>query len=207
MNINKTVRPERIIQFGEGNFLRGFVDWILDVTNEKTDFNGSAVIVQPIANGMCEMLSSQDCVYNLVMRGLKNGEPVQEIKTITSVSRTVNPYADYNAYLELAHIPEMKFVVSNTTESGIAYSSGDSLSDEPPVSFPAKVTALLYERFKSELDGFIFLPCELIDKNGDELRKIVLRYADDWNLGDDFKNWVKNDNVFCNTLVDRIVTG
>ncbi|MBE7051732.1 MAG: tagaturonate reductase [Ruminococcaceae bacterium] len=207
MNYNKPQRTEKIIQFGEGNFLRGFVDWILQTLNKTTNFNGSAVVVQPIENGMCDMLSSQDCVYNLVMRGLKDGKSVQEIETIDSISRTVNPYADYDAYISLAHNKDARFVVSNTTESGIAYNDDDDLLMTPPTSFPAKVTALLLERYKLGYDGFIFLPCELIDKNGETLKSIILKYADRWQLGDAFKKWVNEKNIFCNTLVDRIVTG
>ena len=207
MNYNKIQRTEKVIQFGEGNFLRGFVDWILQILNEKTDFNASAVVVQPIENGMCDMLSAQDCVYNLVMRGLKNGEPVQQIKTIDSISRTVNPYKDFDDFLELAHNADACVIVSNTTESGIEYVDTDEMTMKAKVSFPAKVTQLLYERFKLGYKGFIFLPCELIDKNGEILKSVILKYIEKWNLGDDFKNWVVNENVFCNTLVDRIVTG
>ncbi|MBQ8525755.1 MAG: tagaturonate reductase [Clostridia bacterium] len=204
---NKTIRPERVIQFGEGGFLRGFIDWILQITNEKTDFNGSAVVVQPIEQGLCDRLEAQNCVYTHIMRGMKDGVPTVDTKVIDVISRTVKPYDDYDAYLALAENPDFRFVFSNTTESGIAYVEGDKLDDKPPKSFPAKVTALMYKRFTLGLDGFIFMPCELIDKNGETLRSIVLKYADDWSLGDDFKAWVIEKNVFCNTLVDRIVTG
>ena len=204
---NKTIRPERIIQFGEGGFLRGFIDWILQITNENTDFDGSVVVVQPIEQGMCDMLQSQDCVYTHVMRGMKDGVPTVDTKVVDVISRTVKPYDDYDAYLALAENPDFRFVFSNTTESGIAYVEGDKLDDKPPKSFPAKVTALLYKRFTLGFDGFIFMPCELIDKNGETLREYILKYADDWNLGEEFKTWVKEKNTFCNTLVDRIVTG
>jgi len=207
MNYIKPQRKEKIIQFGEGGFLRGFVDWILQITNEETDFEGSVVVVQPIEQGMCDLLSAQDCVYTHVMRGLRDGQPVVEKKLIDVISRCVKPYDNYDEYLSLAANPDIRFVVSNTTESGIAYSEGDALVDTPPKSFPAKVTALLYKRFTLGLDGFVFLPCELIDKNGETLKNIVLRYADDWYLGEEFKSWVQTQNIFCNTLVDRIVTG
>lgn len=205
--LGKVSRPEKVIQFGEGGFLRGFVDWILQITDEKTDFNGNAVVVQPIEKGMCDMLEKQGCVYTHIMRGLKDGKPTVDKKIINVISRTVKPYDDYNAYLALAQNPDFKVVVSNTTESGIAYNADDKLDDKPPKSFPAKLTALLYKRFSLGLDGFIFLPCELIEKNGMELKKIILKYADDWRLGEDFKNWIESENTFCNTLVDRIVTG
>ena len=204
---NKTIRPERVIQFGEGGFLRGFIDWILQITNENTDFNGSVVVVQPIEQGLCDKLEEQNCVYTHVMRGMKDGVPTVDTKVIDVISRTVKPYDDYDAYLALAENPDFRFVFSNTTESGIAYVEGDKLDDKPPKSFPTKVTALLYKRFTLGFDGFIFMPCELIDKNGETLREYILRYADDWKLGDEFKAWVKEKNVFCNTLVDRIVTG
>ena len=203
----KVKRIERVIQFGEGGFLRGFVDWILQITNEKTNFDASVVVVQPIENGMCDKLEEQNCVYTHIMRGMKDGVPTVDTKVIDVISRTVKPYDDYDAYLKLAEKPDFRFVFSNTTESGITYVEGDKLGDKPPKSFPAKVTELLYKRFMLGYDGFIFLPCELIDKNGETLKNIILKYADDWNLDDDFKVWVNEKNIFCNTLVDRIITG
>lgn len=207
MNHTKAIRPEKIIQFGEGGFLRGFVDWIVQITNEKSDYNGSVVIVQPIEKGMCDMLSAQNCVYTHVMRGLKDGVPTVDNKIIDCVSRTIKPYEDYESYLALADNPDFEVIVSNTTESGITYHEGDSLTDTPPVSFPAKVTTLLHRRFTNGMKGFVFLPCELIEKNGDTLKEIILKYGNDWNLGEDFAKWVEEENTFCNTLVDRIVTG
>lgn len=203
MNYEKTIRPEKVIQFGEGGFLRGFVDWMLQKVNETTDFNGNVVVVQPIEQGMCDMLSAQDCVYTHVCRGSEG----VETKIVDVISRCVKPYEDWNAYLALAENPEMRFVVSNTTESGIVFSDADKATDVPPKTFPAKVTLLLKKRFDLGLNGFIFLPCELINRNGDNLKKCILQYADLWNLGDDFKAWVENENVFTNTLVDRINTG
>ncbi|MBP3381912.1 MAG: tagaturonate reductase [Clostridia bacterium] len=204
---NKTMRTERVIQFGEGGFLRGFVDWILQIVNEKTDFDGSVVVVQPIAQGMCDLLTAQNGVYTHIMRGMQDGVPTVNTKIIDVISRCVKPYDDYAAYLQLADNPDFRFVVSNTTESGIVFDAGDTLTDTPPKSFPAKVTALLHRRFTLGLRGFIFLPCELIEKNGETLKKMVLQYADLWQLGDAFKQWVETENIFCNTLVDRIVTG
>lgn len=207
MEYNKIQRKEKIIQFGEGGFLRGFVDWIFQILNEETEFEGSAVVVQPIENGLCDKLQEQDCVYTHIMRGLKDGKPTVDKKIIDVISRTVKPYSDYEEYLKLASNPDFRYIISNTTESGIAYVEGDSLNDAPPKSFPAKLTALLNKRFELGLGGFIFLPCELIDKNGENLKKCILKYADDWKLSEEFKNWIENENVFCNTLVDRIVTG
>ena len=205
--LNKVIRPERVIQFGEGGFLRGFVDWILQLTNEATDFNGSVVVVQPIENGMCDMLEKQDCVYTHIMRGLKDGEPTVDKKIIDVISRTVKPYDNWSSYLALAENPDFRFIVSNTTESGIAFSDKDAPSNAPNVTFPAKVTLLLKKRFDLGLGGFIFLPCELINKNGETLKKYILDYAELWGYGAAFKAFVENDNIFCNTLVDRIVTG
>jgi len=204
---NKTIRPERVIQFGEGGFLRGFVDWILQITNEKTGFNGSVVVVQPIEKGLCGVLENQNCVYTHVMRGLKNGESTVEKKLIDVISRTIEPYKDWGAYIELAQNPDFRFVVSNTTESGICFDKNDRLENAPNITFPAKVTLLLKKRFDSGLGGFIFLPCELIDKNGETLKKYILEYADLWGFGKDFKVFIETQNTFCNTLVDRIVTG
>ena len=205
--IEKTVRCEKVIQFGEGGFLRGFVDWIIQITNEKTDFNGSVVVVQPIKNGMCEMLEKQNCVYTHVMRGLKGGVPTVDKKVVDSISRTVNPFESFDDYLSLAENKDFRFVVSNTTEAGITFLKEDKIENAPDVSFPAKVTLLLKKRFELGLPGFIFLPCELIEKNGETLSECIVKYIDLWNLGEEFKTWVKSENIFYNTLVDRIVTG
>ncbi len=198
---------ERIIQFGEGKFLRGFIDWIIQLTNEKTDFNSGVVVVQPQPVGMCDMLEEQDCNYTHIMRGLKDGQPVIDECYIDAISRTVKPYDDFASYLKLAENPDFRFVFSNTTEAGIAFSANDTPEKAPDITFPAKVTLLLKRRFDLGLNGFIFLPCELIDKNGNTLKKYILEYADMWNFGDEFSKWVENENIFYNTLVDRIVTG
>ena len=144
---------EKIIQFGEGGFLRGFADWIFEITNEKTDFSGSVVVVQPIKEGLCDTLMSQGCEYTHIMRGLKDGAPLVEEKKISVISRCINPYEDFKSYLELAENPDLRFVVSNTTEAGIAFDERDTLFDSPPSSFPGKVTVLLYKRFMEEDDG------------------------------------------------------
>ena len=205
--LNKVYRTERVIQFGEGAFLRGFFDWMLQLINEASDFDASAVVVQPIENGLCQRLESQGCVYTHVMRGLKMGVPTVEKKVIDVISRTVEPYADFDAYLALAEFESFRFVVSNTTEAGIAFDSSDTPKKAPYVTFPAKVTLLLKRRFDLGLPGFIFLPCELIDKNGSTLKKYILDYARLWGYSQEFCRFVESDNVFCNTLVDRIVTG
>lgn len=203
MNFEKKIRTEKVIQFGEGGFLRGFVDWMLQKLNDNGSFDGSVVVVQPIEQGMCDMLEKQNCLYTHVIRGVEGVEK----SLIDVISRCVKPYDDFDAYLKLAENPDFRFIVSNTTESGIVFSDGDKMTDVPPKTFPAKLTLLLKRRYELGLKGFIFLPCELIDKNGSNLKKCVLQYADLWNLGDNFKAWIENDNVFCNTLVDRINTG
>ncbi len=203
MKFEKVVRPERIIQFGEGGFLRGFVDWMVQKMNDNGSFSGNVVVVQPIAEGMCDMLSAQNCCYTHVIRGVEGVDKT----LVNSISRCVKPYDDFNAYLELAENPDFRFVVSNTTEAGIVFSADDKITDAPPKTFPAKLTLLLKRRFELGLPGFIFLPCELIDRNGDNLKKCVLDYAKLWGLGEKFCAWVERENVFTNTLVDRINTG
>ena len=198
---------ERIIQFGEGGFLRGFVDYFFQKLNDKGLFEGSVVVVQPIKTGMCDMLTAQNCEYNLFLRGVDNGKVVDEHAHIDVISRCINPYKDYEEYLSLAKNPDFRFIVSNTTEAGIVYEDDNKLSDAPANSFPAKLTALLYERFKAGLPGFIILSCELIDHNGEELLKCCKKYALKWELGEDFGLWLERENSFCSTLVDRIVTG
>ena len=203
----KKQRCNKIIQFGEGGFLRGFVDWIVQLTNENSDFNAGVVVVQPIEKGMCDMLEKQNCVYTHIMRGMKDGVPTVEKKVIDVIDHTVQPYKDFEEYLALADDKNFRFIVSNTTESGIAFVADDKPENAPAVSFPGKLTLLLKRRFDKKLPGFIFLPCELIDRNGENLKKCVLKYIELWNLGDDFAAWIENENYFCNTLVDRIVTG
>ena len=199
----KVLHTERFIQFGEGGFLRGFADWMIQKMNEQADFDASVVVVQPIEKGMCDVLTAQNCQYTHLIRGEEGVETTQ----IDVISRCVKPYEDFAAYLALAEQKELRYVISNTTESGIAFVDTDKVTDAPPSSFPAKLTLLLKRRFELGLDGFVFLPCELIDRNGDNLKKCVLKYAELWNLGADFVAWVNEKNVFCNTLVDRINTG
>ncbi len=198
---------EKIIQFGTGNFLRGFFDYFIDVLNEKDLFDGKVVIVKPTNRGNIDAFKTQNCVYNLYLRGIENGSEVSERREIKSVSRVVDPYNEYDEYLKLAHNPDLKFIVSNTTEAGIEFDEACNFCDKPALSFPAKLTQLLYERFKSGLDGFVVLPCELIDSNADNLKECVLKYANHWHLDDGFVSWIEEKNIFCNTLVDRIVTG
>ncbi len=203
MEFKKTQLPERVIQFGEGGFLRGFADWMLQKMNDCGAFGGSVVVVQPIENGLCDALTAQNCNYTHVIRGAEGVETT----LCNVISRCVKPYDNFEEYLELADAPEMRFIISNTTESGIVYNEVDTPEKAPCVSFPAKLTLLLKRRFDKGLDGFIILPCELIDRNGDNLKKCILKYAAQWELGDDFSAWVEKENVFCNTLVDRINTG
>ncbi len=203
MNFEKVKRPEKIIQFGEGGFLRGFVDWMLQKMNDSGIISANAVVVQPIESGMCDMLEAQNCCYTHLIRGVEGVE-----KTfVNSISRCVKPYEDFDAYLALAENPDFRFVVSNTTEAGIVFSAEDKITDAPPKTFPAKLTRLLMRRFELRLPGFVFLPCELIDRNGDNLKRCVLEYAKLWELGADFEKWINEENVFTNTLVDRINTG
>ena len=202
---------ERILQFGEGNFLRAFANWMIHEMNHKANFDAGAVVIQPIADGLIKRLNDQDGLYTLYMNGIKNGEVLSERKVVDCIQRGINPYEDYDAYLANAQNPNLRFVISNTTEAGISYNPEDNLEDAPQASFPGKLTALLYKRFHffngASEKGLIVIPCELIDRNGDNLKKIVLQYATDWNLDKGFVSWINNDNIFCNTLVDRIVPG
>ncbi|ANU48342.1 altronate oxidoreductase [Enterocloster clostridioformis] len=200
-------RKETVIQFGEGRFLRGFADYFFQKLQDKGLFDGSVVIVQPIEKGMCSVLEQQGCEYNLFLRGIDNGQVVDEHIHIDIISRCVNPYENFESYMKLAENPDFRFIVSNTTEAGIEYVDSNQFTDAPARSFPGKLTQLLYKRFRLGLKGFIILSCELIDHNGEELEKCCLRYADLWGLGEEFKTWLVQENDFCSTLVDRIVTG
>ena len=202
---------EKIIQFGEGNFLRAFIEWIIWKTNQKTDFDASVVIVQPIEKGMVDMLNEQDCLYHLNLQGLDKGQSVDSVDMIDVVSRGLNPYREFEEYLKLAEQPQMRFVISNTTEAGIAFDPDCKLDDKPALSYPGKLTQLLYHRyeyFKGDMTkGFIIFPCELIFENGKHLKECIRQYIDLWNLGEGFSNWFENACGVYSTLVDRIVPG
>lgn len=203
--------PDKVIQFGEGNFLRAFVDWIIWKMNKSAGFNGGVVVVQPIDRGMVDMLNSQDGLYHLNLQGIDHGKPVDSIDLIDVINRGINPYREFEEYLKLAEDPNIRFVISNTTEAGIAFDPDCKFDDRPASSYPGKLTQLLYHRFEyfkgDRSKGFIIFPCELIFLNGKELRKCVLQYIDLWNLGDDFKEWFETAcGIYC-TLVDRIVPG
>lgn len=199
--------PERVLQFGEGNFLRAFVDYFIDIMNEQAGFDSKVVLCQPIGQGLADMINDQEGLYTLFLRGQENGEKVNRKRVISCVSRCLNPYNEYEEFIRCASNPDLRFIVSNTTEAGIAYDPNCRLEDAPASSFPGKLTQFLYERYNQNLPGFIILSCELIDRNGDELLKCVNKYIEQWELSEDFAKWVANENIFCSTLVDRIVPG
>ena len=201
--------PEKVLQFGEGNFLRAFVDYWFDMSNEKAGWNGKCVLVQPIPNGLAKQINEQQGLYTLYLRGRRNGEKVNRKRLISSVSRCLNPYekADYDAMMEVAASDSLEYIVSNTTEAGIVYDPACKQGDCPPSSFPAKLTQVLHTRYKAGKKGLVILSCELIDNNGKELLKCVNQYMDQWKLEDAFKGWVNGECLFCSTLVDRIVPG
>ena len=212
----KSTMPERVIQFGEGNFLRAFVDWILWNMNQRTNFNGSVVVVQPIERGMVDWLNGQDCLYHVNLQGRLNGEAVNSLERIDVISRALNPYTQNWAYMALAEQPEIRFVISNTTEAGIAFDPACKLSDAPASSYPGKLVQLLYRRYQAfngdPTKGLIIMPCELIFLNGHKLKECIYQYIDLWkeDLGNDyegFREWFTKYNYVCATLVDRIVPG
>ncbi|MBB6637288.1 tagaturonate reductase [Cohnella thailandensis] len=204
--------PVTVLQIGEGNFLRGFFDWMIQTCREQGLFRGGIAVTQPRPSGKpkIEALAAQDGLYTLVIRGLENGEAVERKELISVFSEAFDPYSDWTKLMELMTSPELRFVVSNTTEAGISYQPTE-LTGEAIVSFPGKVAYLLYQRFlkfEGAADkGLVFLPCELLDRNGDALRDVVLRYASDWGFPEEFRQWVIRRNRFLNSLVDRIVTG
>ena len=207
----KIIRPERIIQFGEGNFLRAFVDWIVSNMNEKAGFNSSVVVVQPIEKGMIDALNEQDGLYHVTLQGLEKGQAVNSFRMIDVISRALNPYRDFKSFISLAEQPDIRFVISNTTEAGIAFDPSCRLDDSPASSYPAKLTQLLYHRFKffkgDTSKGLIIFPCELIFLNGHKLKETIYRYISLWKLEDEFKAWFEQACGVYATLVDRIVPG
>lgn len=200
--------PERILQFGEGNFLRAFADYWFDVSNERAGWNGKAVLVQPIERGLAEQINAQQGLYTLYLRGRENGERVDRKRVISCVSRCLNPYdaAGYEAMMEIAVSDDLDYIVSNTTEAGIAYDPACKPDDRPPSSFPAKLTQVLYRRYQAGKAPLVILSCELIDNNGKELKKCVSQYIRQWALEGAFAAWC-DSCTFCSTLVDRIVPG
>lgn len=205
------LQPIKVVQFGEGNFLRAFVDYAFQRLNKEVDFNAGIAIVQPLKEGMINMINDQDGLYTLFMNGIKKGEKIQDIELISNIVKAINPYTDFADYLALAKEEELQFIVSNTTEAGIEFIESDTPDMQPPVSFPAKLTVLLFERFKhfngDAAKGLTIIPCELIDYNSETLKKYILQYCDLWELGVDFKIWLSNACTYHSTLVDRIVPG
>lgn len=201
--------PEKVLQFGEGNFLRAFVNYWFDVSNEKVGWNGKCCLVQPIAPGLAKLINDQEGLYTLYLRGRQNGEKIDAKRVISSVSRCLNPYEKegYDAMMQVAVSDDLEYIVSNTTEAGIVYDPACQAADCPPSSFPAKLTQVLLARYNAKKPGVVVLSCELIDNNGKELLKCVNQYIDQWGLDAGFKKWVNEDCTFCSTLVDRIVPG
>lgn len=207
----KQQHPVKVLQFGEGNFLRAFVDWMVDLMNERAEFNGSVQIVQPLTNGMGELINKQEGLYHVVLNGIKNGKSFSETRLITCVTGVINPFEDFNGFLKAAENPDLEFVISNTTEAGIAFDENDRSLQTLPKSFPGKLTLLLHHRFRffhgDPKKALTIIPCELIDKNGLELKNVILQYIQLWRLPHEFRQWIENHTTFCNTLVDRIVPG
>ncbi len=196
---------ERVLQFGEGNFLRGFVDWMFDRLNKENGGDYGVVVVQPLPGGLIPKLNEQDGLYSLYLRGLLNGERTEETRIVDCITRGIDPYTDTEGFFECAKNPELRYIVSNTTEAGIEYRKSDEVFAD--TTFPGRLAMFMKARYDAGLGGFLLLPCELIDKNGDNLKECVLKYAADWGYGEDFIRWVNEENEFANTLVDRIVTG
>jgi tagaturonate reductase len=197
----------KVIQFGEGNFLRAFVDLYLDTLNKENLGNFEISIIKPIANATLEKFHKQNCIYHVILRGRENNKDVENVYKVTSVKEALNPFIDNTRYYELATDPEIKILVSNTTEAGIVYDENDKFDACPNITFPAKVTKWLYKRYKAGLNGIYLLPVELIENNATELFNIVNKYITLWDLGEDFREWNAKENFYCNTLVDRIVSG
>ena len=203
----KSSLTTKVLQFGEGNFLRGFVDWMIDRLNKEYDWNGGVAVVQPLPGGITNLISDQDGLYHLYLRGLLNGKREEETRVVECITDAFNPYEETERFFDYAKKPELRFIVSNTTEAGIEYKSGGKDGDFVNSTFPGRLAMFMKKRYDAGLPGFIILPCELVDKNGDRLKECVLKYAGDWNYGSGFAEWVNSENYFTNTLVDRIVTG
>lgn len=207
----KTELPLKILQFGGGNFMRGFVDWMIDVYNQKTDSEFGILVVKLTQRGDYHAWQNQEGLYHVITRGIKADNLIDEVHLVRSVCQIIHIHPDWDLFLQSAEHPDIRFVTSNTTEAGIKFSDQDQLTDRPPKEFPAILTLWLYHRYRffdaAQDKGCIFLPVELILNNGEQLRASILRNAANWGLEEAFKAWIKAHNVFCNTLVDRIVPG
>ncbi|MEO9662221.1 MAG: tagaturonate reductase, partial [Maribacter dokdonensis] len=203
--------PIKVMQFGGGNFLRAFVDISIQKINNATTFNAGVAVIKPTARGDYQKLKSQDGLFSVQLEGYENNTFVQDLTVVDCIQKVINPYSEWQKYIDLSKTPELRFIISNTTEAGIVFNSDDAFDHTPPKEFPAKLTVWLFHRFThfdGALDkGCILLPVELIDKNGEALKQCILQYADHWSLSDAFKNWISEACIFYNTLVDRIVSG
>ena len=197
----------KILQYGEGNFLRTFVDVYFDTLNKNGQDKYAVNIVKPITFGALERFEKQKNKYHIVLRGMENGKTVENVYKVDSLENVVDPFVNYQSYIDLAKDSDLKIIVSNTTEAGICYNENDQMDCFDGITYPAKLTKFLYERFNAGLDGVYLLPVELIDNNADELKNCVDKYIKLWNLPEAFKNWNDTQNFYCNTLVDRIVSG
>lgn len=197
----------KVIQFGEGNFLRTFVDAYFDALNKEDKGRYAVSVIKPIPFGGLDAFKKQNNHYHIVLRGVSNGEAAEKVYAIDSIKESIDPFVDEESFYALAKDPEVKLLVSNTTEAGIVFNPNDKEGGFAEISYPAKLTKWLFVRYNAGLDGLYLLPVELIDHNADELFRDVNAYIDLWGLGEDFKNWNAQKNFYCNTLVDRIVSG
>ena len=206
--VNKKEKmPIKIMQFGEGNFLRAFVDWIVNSVNKATDFNAGVVVVQPMPFGRCKELAEADGLYTLYLQGLQDGKAVRQHEVIKCLQDFINPFEQYDKYLEYALSDDLEMIISNTTEAGIAFDPNDTDFSKCPVSYPGKLLAFLEKRYQAGKKGLYIIPCELIDHNGATLREVLIKLANHNNMDPKFIKWISEENKFFNTLVDRIVPG
>ena len=211
-NFEAQKHPTKIMQFGEGNFLRAFIDWQIDYLNKHTGLAAGVSIIRPIDYDSLPLLNTQDGLYTTLVRGINEaGEPIEQTSIVECVNEEIPVYTQFNQFMELAELETMQLIFSNTTEAGIAYCETDKLDDAPASSYPGKLTQWLYRRYQyfagKDEAGLTIIPCELIDYNGEKLKEIVLQYCELWQLESQFVDWLVNANHFCSTLVDRIVTG
>ncbi|MBQ8523435.1 MAG: tagaturonate reductase [Clostridia bacterium] len=214
-NIKETIKKEgravRVLQFGEGNFLRAFADYLIDRANRSGVYNGSVAVVQPINVPLMKFFSEQDSIYTVLLRGKEDGATVDEPYVVSSVSEVISAYADYERFMAYASLDTLEAVISNTTEAGIVFDAGDSFEAAPPATYPGKLTKFLYARYKAfggdMSKGLVIFPVELIENNGGKLKECVLKLCEAWKLEDGFVSWVNEACMFTSTLVDRIVTG
>lgn len=199
--------PETLLQFGAGNFLRAFADVFVHECNQTDQKVGHIVVVQSTNSNRAQLLNDQQGHYHVLTQGIEQGQRVDRTLKVESISRALVAQTDWEQIRQIAQSPALRYIISNVTEAGLALDPKDQDNTHVPLSFPAKLLQVLHARYEAQQSGLTILPCELVEQNADLLLKLVQEQAQKWQFNADFQNWITKENTWCNTLVDRIVSG